>query len=298
MMTVRQTTSDDITVRTASGMKRLSQLLLIAAGLLVACPLQAGKLDRVRDETSDSSSHDDDDDDDNDSGILGVLGAIFSGGSDDGETTQVPASPPGPRAFYLNYPYAGGQSGSLRVVSRDPLAELELSTASAGLKQGRVQFWGEGAADWDGLYRGTMGISAQLAGSFGFETRGSLWHEPLVGPDDDLVFWDGNLLLEAVASPEFQVDLGAGLRGLFDPSGKSEPKGGGHGLLRFNIYPANPLVFHLTTTLGILNKSFMGEGQGTVGVQLRNFELYGGYSAWAIGEVVLHGPLLGVRATL
>jgi hypothetical protein len=282
--------------------------LVFASATLYAGPVEAGKLDDIRHETSSSSSEqgtpasssdsdegdDDDDDEDDDGGsiLLGILQAIFN--SDDqasGGDVAVPAGeePPGPRPMYLAYPYVAGQPGSLRFVTP--------GCSSVGLKQARVQVWGEGAGDWAGLYRGTLGVSGQLAGSLGFETRGSLWYEPLVGRDDQLFFWDNDLWVELAPSVAFQTYLGAGFRVMLDPTGRSRGVAGGHGLLRFDVYPAEPLVVHLGTTLGVLGKAFMFEGQGTVGVQLIRAELYAGYSVWAIEQTVLHGPLAGIRTT-
>lgn len=313
--------------------------LLIAAELLTSYPVQAGKLERVRNETSNSSSshNDDDDDDDNDDdnspGLLGsILQGLFDGDSsdeDDNASEHTP-SPPKPRAFYLEYPYAGGRSVNLRMVP--PLSAVEDARTACppgvadcggavsirtcaeaecyddstpgpprppiGLKGARGQLWGEGARDWDGVYQGTLGLGLQFAGEFGVETRGSLWHEPLAGPDDALFFWDGNVLFEIPASRQAQMYLGVGLRGLFDPTGESKAKGGMHGLLRFDVYPTRPLVLRVATTLGGINHAFIAEGQATLGIQLQRFELYGGYNAWIIGETKLHGPLLGVRMTL
>lgn len=319
-------------------LKLFSLALLLAAEMLIPRYAQAGKLDSVRDETSGSSSHHEDDDDDDDDDSPGLLGAIvqafFDGDSDhddeDVEEPDLTPSPPGPLPFYLEYPYAGGVSGSLKVVP--PFSTLEAwqapcpagaadcgdansvhrcahaecyddsafgrSRPPVGLKGARGQFWSEGAGDWDGVYRGTLGAGVQLAGGIGFETRGSLWYEPLVGRNDKLLFWDGNLLFEVPASPETQLYWGLGVRGLFDPTEESETKGGLHGVLRLDVYPARPWVLRIATTVGAINRAFIAEGQVTLGVQLQRFELYGGYSGWLIGETSLHGPALGVRLTI
>jgi hypothetical protein len=160
-------------------------------------------------------------------------------------------SPPSPRSYYLKYPYAGGLPGAQRllpqlhsalgsstgcVFSIDDCGNPEganenecfvdescpkASSTQRGLSRDaistiRTQISGEGAYDWDGLYRGTVDFSAQVAASIGFETRASLWYEPLLGPDDKLLFWDSNLLLEIPATPSVQVYLGGGARLLFD----------------------------------------------------------------------------------
>jgi hypothetical protein len=290
----------------ANGTRTLCAWLVFATATFVPGLLQAGKLGDIRHETSGSSSAaaaaDDDDDDDDGPSLLGaILQAIFDG--DDHDTRgsvegSIEDSPPGPRPMYLAYPYVAAQRGSLRLVPVDRTSYLVYPPiVPGGLRRARVQVWGEGAGDWSGLYRGTLGFSAQLAGSLGFETRGSLWYEPLTGTDDQLFFWDNNLLIELTPSPELQPYLGAGLQIMLDPTGRSAGVVGGHGLLRFDVYPAEPWVLHLGTALGVLGKAFMFEGQGTIGAQLSRFELYAGYSAWTIGRTVLHGPVAGMRMT-
>ena len=105
---------------------------------------------------------------------------------------------------------------------------------------------------------GPWASAPSLPGSVGLETGASLWYEPLPDKSDPLFFWD---------------------------------------LLRFDVYPERPLVFHFGATLEVLGRSFMLESQGTIGIELDRAELYAGYSTWVIGQTVLQGPLAGVRVT-
>jgi hypothetical protein len=95
-------------------------------------------------------------------------------------------------------------------------------------------------------------------GAWAWRLGKSLWYEPLPDKSDPLFFWD---------------------------------------LLRFDVYPERPLVFHFGATLEVLGRSFMLESQGTIGIELDRAELYAGYSTWVIGQTVLQGPLAGVRVT-
>jgi len=301
----------------------------------------AGKLDRIRDETSDSRDDDDDAENDNDDegeGALNLFGALLqlfaeSRAPGDTEPSEPPTpgrlTPPSPTPMYLPYPYFRGQKGNLRLIPPFLPPRMEVVTCPAedpqcagmegitdcaagrcqrvvtpaarrsvfGLRRGRAQLLGEGGYDWDGLYRGTVGLGGQIAGGFGFETRGNLWIEPQPGTNDQLFFWDTSLLIE-FPSERMQTYVGAGLRLLFDPSGESYSTGGGFGLLRFELYPARPAVLRFETAVGALNEALTLEGRASLGAQLGRAELYGGYSAFSIGEVVLHGPLLGLRLTL
>jgi hypothetical protein len=177
-------------------------------------------------------------------------------------------------------------SSTKRGLSRDAISTI------------RTQIAGEGAGDSDGLYRGTLDFSAQVAASLGFETRASFWYEPLLGPDDKLLFLDSNLLLEIPATPSVQFYLGGGARSLLDVSKNSELQGGGQGLLRVDIYPKRPLVLRVAGMIGGIHSVITAEGRGTIGIQREKLEFYAGYSSWVIGRTTLHGPVAGIRLTL
>lgn len=63
-----------------------------------------------------------------------------------------------------------------------------------------------------------------------------------------------------------------------------------------DIFPAEPIALSGRFDYGTIWKAHTLQVRGTVGYIVKRWELYAGYELERIGDVLLGGPMLGVRA--
>ena len=192
------------------------------------------------------------------------------------------------RRLYTRYPYADGSKGFVLVV--DPEAEdppgqrfsgtLTVDGAMLGTALGRA------GVDLELMQR-RFGLALELSPHL--ELR----------PLDALSLGSANALVGLVLLPRWQVYAGMGvgvmLDGRVDAGHERVDTAGVNGTLRTTLLPARPVVLRGRVDFGRLGAAPSMMGRVTAGVMIRRFELFGGYEARRVGDVVLHGPTVGTR---
>lgn len=283
-------------------MAKTPQLLLVGAALLLGATAHAGKLDDARSEVSGGGS--------SSSGSSGSSNSDDSGGSGGGITlppimacvTPIGAAyciphlvleeEPGvwtrPEAFFLRYPYQGDTGGHMTFL------EGEADPKPPGAAGVSFRIAARYAYDWDGLH--LPGVDALLETTLpmrlGVETGWTTYIEPLPGMLDHLTIGDLNLTIRFAQSRRVEFRSGLGARLMID---RGDVAGGFNFTYGFDVYPARPVVVSASIDLGNLGRAFYLEGKGTLGMALRGMEIFAGYDATRIGDVVLHGPVAGIR---
>ncbi len=237
--------------------------------------------------------------------MLGIVGALLSGGNNDDDGLTVDASgarvPLDAKRGFLPYPYAGGREGYM--VRAAPGEAVERDTHAAVFRVGA-----EGGYLFDDVWRTSADLRMMLP-RFYVQARYDLMLE---GPSavlegdvevsgdvrDRLHF--ANLELGPQLSAGERLAVRVGLAGtiMFDDA-RSVPREptvtpGIGGVLAFDLYPIRPLVISGRGAILGLGKTLMFEARGTVGVSLNRVEIFAGYDHRQIGDVQLGGPTAGV----
>jgi hypothetical protein len=189
---------------------------------------------------------------------------------------------------YRRHPYAE-RSGDYvvreSVVERDPRGRRVA---------GRVA--GEGGYAGDGVWR--AGLDLRLAfGRVGLDSNLSFYLDQDL--TDAIYLGSTNVLVAPVMRPHLLWWVGGGVNYFLD--GRDPRQGGGEYAAGYNVtssvdvFPFSPIVLSGRVDAGTLAAARVLSARATVGIVLRGFELYGGYEAKRVGDVSLHGPMVGVR---
>jgi hypothetical protein len=309
--------------------------LPVALAVLVALPCAAddkGKLSRMGDEarTNDGkpgtrgngTGGDDDDGDDAPAG--GFLGSIF--GLVLAYSILSPFLAPHlalerdapAEARFPGYPYEGDAEGHLVFVNPASLpcppaarsvpgvpgdvplekddivfAPRNAAPEVAGLERFGARFSGEYGYDPDGVHRGTLGMSADTSSGFGFDTTWTYLSERLEDDRrDTLVMGVANVTYRFAEHEHAEFHAGLGGRVMLDTIG---PVPGFSFTYSIDVFPVWPVIVSTGVDLGTVGWAFYWHPRGSVGVTAWGFELYVGYDAIGVNEVVVHGPMAGIR---
>jgi hypothetical protein len=163
------------------------------------------------------------------------------------------------------------------------------------LKKWTVRLAVEEGNDFAGLNRLGGRLFVDTTWRVGLTSNWNWYHEHLSATrDDNALISDHNLTFRFAQSEWMQMHAGLGARLWSDHAGT---KTGFNFVYAAEAYPINPLVLTAQVDLGNLDSEFVVHARGTVGVQLRRFEVFTGYDFLRIGSVNLQGPLAGVRFT-
>lgn len=128
---------------------------------------------------------------------------------------------------------------------------------------------------------------------FGLTTNWDFFRETLPnGRGDEAVLGDVNLTYRLAQNDWLQLHTGLGARLLFD---RHNTRAGLNFLYGADLFLAKPLVLSGLVDLGTLNHAYVVRARATLGWQVGRCEVFGGYDVLRVGDVHLHGPLLGLR---
>lgn len=277
--------------------------MITGALALAHGPVQAGELGSLRSETQGSGG--------------GSGGG--SGSSSDPEGSSDAAAAIGQAMLeayvehvarlYTRYPYADGTRGFVLIVEPEDAPE-----GGEDRREGDVEDEPEPAAPGPPGQRfsGTFGLHGAALGSTVLRVGADL--ELMVRrfglaldlcphlelhPLDALSLGSAAFMVGWVLLPRVQISTGIGPNVMLDGRvglGQERVDALGiNGTLRATVLPARPVVVRARLDVGMLGAAPAMLGRATAGVMLRRFEAFGGYEARRVGQVVLHGPTVGVR---
>lgn len=196
------------------------------------------------------------------------------------------------QAYFPGHPYARSHEGYLDDSGfrygngeRSPLDPTYL-------KPFGVQTSLEDGHNFSGVNRLTGRLAGDTAWRFGLCSQWDHFFERYQGHSDELVLGDLNLTYRFAQADWVRMYAGLGGRGLFD---RYRVRGGFNFLYGADVFLIDPVVLSTALDLGHLNQAFLLRLRTSVGVQLGHAELFAGYDWLRIGDVDIHGPMLGVR---
>ena len=152
--------------------------------------------------------------------------------------------------------------------------------------------------DLGNVHLNTAHGSVESSIGLGLFARWTGFFEPTAAGVDTLSLMEGGVFWDMVPSPQFKLELGASLLGMFYGN---EAFLGGTGGLRFSVFPQKPIIISGEVSIGGLNEALYLRGRGTLGVLLGPVEIFAGYDGQRFGAgdaVVYHGPVIGLRMWL
>lgn len=152
---------------------------------------------------------------------------------------------------------------------------------------------GEYCYDLDGLHRPSIYGLLEGKNRFGLESGWSTFFEPLDdGSLDYLTIGDLNITYRFAQGRNTQFRAGIGGRVMTDGENST---GGFNFTYGMDVFPQKTVVFSLTGDLGNLGKAFLVHGRIQLGAAVWCLEPYVAYDVMAIGDVIFHGPVVGLR---
>jgi hypothetical protein len=258
---------------------------------------QEGKLERIREETSEPSHAQPADrksngcDDDNPLGFLygEVMLAAFAApfvlphlalGDDLNDDGCFPRAP-----------YADGQPGYMRLHFSESQDWAKAWEAGV-LKGWAVRLALEDGNDFHGLNR--VGGQFLVEGKrLGLQGSGNWLTEGLTASrHDDMFLGDVNVVFRFAQHELVQMRSGLGVRFSAD---SSTSHAGFNFTYGADFYPVQPLVLSAQLDAGTLGSAWLFHTRVSAGLLWHNWETFVGYDYLRIGSVDLQGPLLGVR---
>jgi hypothetical protein len=219
-------------------------------------------------------------------GLWAVFGTLFA----------APALGVGDRGQWLyfpRYPYDRAYPGYLALDVDD---SPEAAQRWGGVRpprwwMARVSL--EDGNDFDGLNRFGGQVLVDSACRLGIITTWDHFRERLDnGRRDETTIGDFNFTWRFAQSPNFLMRAGLGFRVLSDDHVTDAGFNFHYGA---ECFPRRPLVLTGAIDLGNLGDAFVFRGRATAGILWHGIEAFGGYDFLHIGDVNLHGPMIGVR---
>jgi hypothetical protein len=180
---------------------------------------------------------------------------------------------------YLDYPYERGEGGYIQDNVRGSQSALSVT-----VEGGRASYG----------YHQTIDARFTLARRFEFEVVAKRIVEPLSAVHEDQVF-----LMQSHFNVPFAMGrhalfrAGLGVNSLLDP--RSHPINGINFHYDMDFFPVRPLVVSFRFGAGTVGEAVLTQARATVGVSVRNAELYAGYDQQWLGGHKLGGAIGGVR---
>jgi len=278
---------------------RVPVLLLVAA---LAAPAWAGKLDdssdAVHEGHDETSTSDDDDDSDSDawSDLLGCgldlcLPLLLEMIKDEGE------------GYFVRPPYRSSGQRLLLVYAPAPAAAAEDRIAAAALRSGAMPFaqWLSTSYAYDlaGVHRLALAGGLDTASRIGAQAEIVHYVEPQPDHFDKFLVGHGEVTLRLVQTPELVSRAALGVLLQLDGG---DFAAGMQLAQDIEVYPWSPLVLTGRAELGWLGEALTLRARATAGVSVLGWELFAGYDLFGLNgaktSVLLHGPLIGMRAWL
>ncbi len=200
-----------------------------------------------------------------------------------------PPAPTTPYRRYAAHPYEEGNGGyvlrgSVGADERPPgrlhTGQLAVEGGQSGPAQGRTRL-GLRFAFW------RLGFDANLDSHF---TGSGTQQRPL---RTALVMGSTNAVIAPVLHPKVMWWIGGGVNYAALPPGL---RVGPNLTSSIDLFLRRPLVMSARSDVGVIDGEPMVAGRGSVGFMVKNFELYAGYEARRLGDLLLQGPMVGARA--
>lgn len=199
-----------------------------------------------------------------------------------------------PPMSFLDYPYQGKFPGYL---SKSLLSSEEYSnTWKDRIHQspwfGRISI--DDGFDFNNrVSRSTGSILLDTSDRWGFQTTWSVLAERQpCGCIDTLGLGSTNITYRYLESRRLMLRAGLGANTLIDRQGDNW---GFNFHLDSDWFLKRPFIASSVFDVGTLGSSTLMHVRGTVGVNYRGWEMFGGYDWLRIGSTDIHGPLVGIR---
>lgn len=203
---------------------------------------------------------------------------------------QAPAPPPQvPYRRYAAHPYADDSRGFVlrgtaaadeRLPGRLHSGRFSAEVGQSGPEQARASL-GLRVAFWRLGFDSTFDSHFTGAGTADRPARSTL------------VVGNTNGLFAPILHPRITWWVGAGI----NYAGVSDGVGVGPNLTSsVDLFVRRPLVMSARGDVGTVDGTPTMAGRGSIGFMLRSFELYVGYEARRLDNLLLQGPMVGVRA--
>jgi hypothetical protein len=126
----------------------------------------------------------------------------------------------------------------------------------------------------------------------GIDTTWTSWWERGPGPTDSLQLGDFNIVYRFAQAEDIQFRSGLGFNWISDDVGSDFGFNFTYGV---DYFPRRPWVISTTFDLGTLGDAGLFHNQTTVGIALKQFEIFTGFDYYRIGGGELSGWTNGVR---
>lgn len=193
-------------------------------------------------------------------------------------------------ASFPGTPYPHGHPGHLWL---GRVAEVEGMHEPEHLKWYSVRLHVENGNDFDGLNRFAGRLTVDTASRLGIHTHWDWFHEDLgSGHSDQLLFSTTNITYRFAQHEMFEFYAGLGVRTMDDGGSTAV---GGNFIYGFDAFIADPLVLSASAEAGWLDQATVYRLRASLGVAWNHIEAFAGYDYLRVGDVDLHGPMLGLR---
>ena len=193
----------------------------------------------------------------------------------------------GIRGYFLPYPYASGEAGSVKTLGSHlpaPLSEARRYSSRLLVEN----YWDAG--DIRSL-RGRFVFTT--TSRFGFDAALTRMEEDLGGGvTDRLSIGRAHVLFRFAQGPSAQMRVGLGGTWMSDDVGT---EGGFEFVYEGDFFPRKPIVLSGSIGLGALGEASVFHLRATVGAMLGRWEAFAGYDLLEVDSVTVSGPGLGVR---
>jgi hypothetical protein len=230
-------------------------------------------------------------------------------------------------AWFPGYPYRGDNEGYM-VFAEVPRPTPQVETTADGdilIGEGdevimpqpersspvALRLAVEYSHDLETVFKPWANLLFSTRWRFGLES-GWAWliEDRIDGTQDQLGIGDINLIFRFTQHEHVQMRTGAGVRLMIDKIGSDQQRpddlpdadretrvdAGFNWTYGFDLFPVQPLIFSASIDLGNLRRAFFVHGRAHLGVAIWAVEIYAGWDVTQIGDVTLHGPLIGLRA--
>jgi hypothetical protein len=184
---------------------------------------------------------------------------------------------------FTAYPYENDHRGYL----------ADITNPDAATQARSARLWAEYGSDFDDIDLVGGGMLVEGDHRLGFDLTGRTYFEDL-GPEghDDLSLGDANALFRLWQSNATTMRLGGGGNWLeFD----GEFDAGFNVTMSGELYPVRPLILAWEWDAGKIGVAKLFHARGTIGANLRHFEIYAGVDYLDIEDTSLTAMITGLR---
>lgn len=178
--------------------------------------------------------------------------------------------------------------GDLLIAPEDPISE----PIPAGASPLALALSAEYGMELGGMYKPAARVMLSTSIRLGLESGWTWFIEEEEDGWDWLAVGDVNLIWRFAQHETIAWYSGAGVRLMADAAGWNAGFNFTYGL---DAFPVNPVVLSAAIDLGNLGWAFVFHGRGHLGITRFGVEFFAGWDALLIGNVMLQGPIIGLR---